>query len=150
MSDWKIVAAQLKGFDDRREVLKAMRKGLREPVGPIRKAIKARARADLPARGGLNRWVASTRVTAAIKIGARRIEMKLKGGRNSAGGRSDIAAIDRGRVRAPSWGRKGAGQWHTQNVRAGFFTDPAAAAKPQILDAVDDAVDQALDAIRKG
>ena len=148
MPDWQIVYAQIKAFDDSRQVLKAMRKGIREPVPAIRRAIRDRATSTLPRRGGLNRWVAGIRVNASIKLGSRAITMKLKGGRNSVGSRSDINAIDRGRVRAPSWGRKGPGQWHTQSVSPGFFKRPAADHADQVNEAIDGAVDSALDQLR--
>jgi hypothetical protein len=150
VTDWRIVAAEIKAFDDRRELLKAMRRGLRQPVPEIRRAIKARALSTLPKRGGLNKWVASVRVTSPTKINNRQVSLKLKGGRNSSGGRSDISAIDRGRVRAPAWGRKGVGSWHTQAVSAGFFTQPAAEAADKVLEAIDGAVDSALNALRRG
>lgn len=150
MTDWRVVAAELKAFDGRRAVVKAMRKGMREPVPSIRKAIRQRATSTLPSSGGLNKWVASTRITATIKVGSRRVDMKLKGGRNSSGGRSDINAIDRGRVRAPSWGRRGPGAWHTQTVPAGFFSQPAEAEADAVLRTIDREVDRALDTIRRG
>lgn len=148
MTDWRIVAAELKMFDARREVVKAMRKGMRQPVPAIRRAIRARALSTMPVRGGLNRWVAAARVNASIKIGSRRVQMALKGGRNSAGGRSDMAAIDRGRVRAPSWGRRAPGSWHTVAVPPGYFRTPAADAADPVAAAIDRAVDGALDQLR--
>jgi hypothetical protein len=139
----------LRGFVRRKEVIKELRVGIRQPVPTVRKAIKANAIATLPAGGGLNRWVASTRVTAQIKITSYSARVRLRGGRNSARKRSDIDAIDRGRVRHPSWGRRGPGQWHSQAVSARFFTEPAASA-PQWMPAIDDAVARAFDTLRRG
>jgi hypothetical protein len=149
VADWRIVAAELRAFDGRREVVKAMRKGLREPLPAIRKTIRARALTTLPARGGLGRWVAAARVNASIKINSRRVSMLLRGGRNSAGGRSDMAAIDRGRVRAPSWGHRTRSSWHTVRVAPGYFREPAAAAADTVNGAIDRAVDGALDQLRR-
>ena len=150
MTDWRIVAAQLKAFDDRRELVKAMRGAIREPVPQIRKAVKDRAVESLPHRGGLGRWVASSRLSAAVQVNSRRVRMRIRAGRNSAGSRSDISAIDRGRVRAPSWGHKGIGAWHTQAVPSGFFTKPAEDAAGRVFEAIDGAVDLALDELRRG
>lgn len=150
MTDWRIVAAQLKAFDDRRELVKAMRQAIRKPVPQIRRAIKDRAVETLPHRGGLGAWVASSRLSAAVQVNSRRVRMRIKAGRNSAGSRSDIRSIDRGRVRAPSWGHKGEGAWHTQSVKPGFFTDPAQEAAEDVYDAIDSAVDLALDELRRG
>ena len=139
----------LRKFDDRKEVVKQLRQEIRKPVPAVRKAIKARALETMPKAGGLNVWVSKTRMTVQIKLSGRAAGVRLKGGRNSTGGRSDIRAIDRGRLRAPSWGHRGKGAWHTQEVKAGFFTEPTTATKPW-RDACVQAVDKALDVIRRG
>jgi hypothetical protein len=139
----------LRTFEDRKEVVKQLRTEIRKPVPAVRKAIKARALDILPKAGGLGAWVSKTRMTVQIKLSGRSAGVRLKGGRNSSGGRSDIRAIDRGRVRAPSWGHRGKGAWHTQEVKAGFFTEPTTETKPW-RDACVRAVDQALEVIRRG
>ncbi len=118
-------ARELKAFPERKELVKQLRAEMRKPVPAVRKKIKARALSTLPKRGGLNRWAASTRITAKVEIGGSRVRVTLKGNRNSQGGVSDLRALDRGRVRHPSWGRRYRGQWHTQRVTEGFFTAPA-------------------------
>jgi hypothetical protein len=143
--DWRIVYAQLAAFDDKREVLLALRRGIREPLPQIRKAIRDRAIETLPHRGGLGAWVAASRVNGPVAVSGRRIRLKIKAGRNSRGGRSDIDAIDRGRVRAPTWGHRGLGAWHTEIVEPGFFTKPAQEAAEPIGGAMSRAVDQAFD-----
>lgn len=148
MTDWKIVYAKVAAFDDKRAVLLAMRRGIREPLPALRKAIRERAVATLPVRGGLNRWVAASRVNGPVKVNARRVQLKVKAGRNSEGGRSDIKAIDRGRVRAPAWGHRGPGAWHTQTVEPGFFTKPAQDAARPVGESIKRAVDAAFDTIR--
>ena len=140
---------ELKDFDRRREITKAAAAGFRRAVKPARKAIKAKAKDTLPSGGGLNIWVSKISILAQIRWSGRRAGVKLKGGRNSQGDRSDIAAIDRGRVRAPSWGRRSKGNWHTTTVTAGFFTETAAEL-PDWRDDIDAEVDKALDQIRKG
>ena len=140
---------ELKAFDGRREVTKAMGKGIRKAVQPARKAIKKVALSTLPAGGGLNVWVSKTRINVQIKTAGRRAGVKLKGGRNSLGGRSDINAVDRGRVRAPSWGHRTKASWHTVQVTPGFFTKTAADL-PDWREAVDAEVDGALDQLRRG
>jgi len=150
VTDWHIVAAQIKAFDDRRALVKAMRTAIRKPLPDIRKAIKKRATDTLPRRGGLGKWVASTRVNGSVQVNSRRVRMRVRGGRNSTGSRSDVKSIDRGRVRAPAWGRRGENDWHTQSVPPGFFTTPASDASDEVLGAIDDAVDLALDQLRRG
>jgi hypothetical protein len=146
---WDHLVAELQSFRGRREITKALGRGLRAATKPARTAIKAAARADLPHGGGLNVWVARISILTQIRVSGSRAGVKLKGGRNSLGGRSDIRAIDRGRVRAPSWGRRTAGAWHTVTVKPGFFTDTAAAL-PDWREQCDTAVDDALQTLRRG
>lgn len=143
------LVAELRGFDGRREVVKAIGRGIRKGAPAVRKAIRASAIEQLPSGGGLGKWVAAARVTVQIRLSGRKAGVRLKGGRNSAGQRSDIKAIDNGRVRAPSWGRRGKGAWHVQTVPAGFFTRTAAEATEWHAE-VESAVDDALNQIRRG
>jgi len=149
MGSIEALVRDLRGFRARQEVIVQLRKRIREPIPAVRRDIKAEALATMPHSGGLNRWVAATRITATIKINSRAARVTLKGGRGSLRKRSDIRAIDRGRVRAPSWGHRGPGAWHTQGVAPGFFTRPAADAT-EWRKAIDRAVDAALDTIRRG
>lgn len=139
----------LRRFDGRREVTRALRRRLREPIPSVRAAIKGRALATLPARNGLAAWVARTKITAKISFSGRAAGVRLKGGRNSAGGRTDTRSIDAGTVRAPSWGRRAVTDWHSQRVDPGFFSAPAAEVD-QWRDAAAVAVDDALEVIRRG
>lgn len=141
--------ADLKRFDGRKEVVKQLRAEIRKPVPVVRKAIRARALATLPKGGGLNKWVAATRISAQIKLSGRSAGVRLKGGRNSTGGRSDIRSIDRGRLRAPTYGHRGRKAWHTQKVTPGFFTKPTTETDEWRKAALA-AVDKALDTIRRG
>jgi hypothetical protein len=143
------LVAELRGFRDRKAVLAAMRKGIRAGVPPVRKAIRARALATLPHRGGLARWVAAGRINLKVKASSASAGVTLIGGRNSQGGRTDMRAIDAGRVRAPSWGRRTSAAWHVQAVRPGFFTEPAAGSTSWHNE-VDAAVDHALNTLRAG
>lgn len=140
-------ARELKAFDDRREVVKALRTSLRKPLPPVRKAIKGRALATLPRSGGLNAWVAATRVSAQLKTSGRAAGIRLRGSRKSGKGKADLARLDAGTTRHPSWGRRGPGQWHTQSVTPGFFTNPATEVE-QWRTAALDALDTALRTIR--
>lgn len=138
------LARNLRGFVAGDVVLKALRKEIERTVPPVRKKIKASAMAILPAGGGLNAWVAAGRVRSTVKARGHSVTVELRGGRSSiTKKKSDFDAIDRGRVRAPSWGRRWAGQWHNQAVPAGFFAKPAGDAS-EWGKAVDTAVVTAL------
>lgn len=141
--------AELRMFDARREIVNACARGIRKAVAPARRAIKNTARETMPQRGKLNVWVSRISILAQVRLTGRRAGVKLKGGRNSLGGRSDVAAIDRGRVRAPSWGHRNANSWHTVTVTPGFFTKTAAEL-PDWRENVDAEADQALEKLRRG
>jgi hypothetical protein len=119
-------ADDLRRFSGRKEMSKLLRKRLREPVPAVRRAIRRRALATMPQRGGLARWVAATKITARISLSGRGAGVVLRGSRKSVGDKSDLRRLDAGRIRHPSWGRRGRGQWHTQAVRPGWFTGEAA------------------------
>lgn len=140
----------LRRYEDKKILLKELRTEIRKPVSAIRKLIKATALAILPKSGGLNQWVAAIRITARMKFSGRSAGVSLVGGRRSESkAKSDIRAMNRGRLRAPSWGRKGRGDWHTQAVEPEFFTVPADNDKLW-REAILAAVDKGLKVIRGG
>lgn len=140
----------LRAFEGRRQMTKHLRARIREPLPTVRAAIKAHARAILPQRGGLNVWVAAAKVTAVIRLSGRAAGVTLKGSRRSLRDKSDLRRLDAsGRVRAPSWGRRGEGDWHTQTVPAGWFSTPAGEID-QWRAACEDAVADAVREIARG
>jgi len=139
VGDIHVLVRSLRGFERGDVLLKAVREELRKPVPVIRARIKATAVSNLPHRGGLGAWVAASKVTAAVTLERKAVTIRLRGGRRSTGAQSDIRAIDRGRVRAPEWGRRGRGQWHSQTVEPGFFTKTASEA-PEWSPAIDRAI----------
>lgn len=139
----------LRAFDGRKEVIRSLKKTIREPVPVVRKSVRSRALETLPRRNGFAAWVAASRINVTTKINTTTIFVVLKGGRNSARGRSDLNRIDKGRLRHPAWGRRGLGQWHTQAVEPGFFTKPTTETdewRKAILRGLDDA----LEVIKRG
>lgn len=148
MDDFAAFARDLRAYSQRKELEKALRKEIRKPVPRVRLKIKARALSTLPKRGGLNKWVSRTRITAQIRFG-RAFTVRLIGRRQSASGQSDLKRLDKGRVRHPSWGRRGRGQWHVQRVTSGFFTAPAVEFDEWRV-AIDRALDESLEVIRRG
>lgn len=143
------LVVELRNFDQRREIVRALNRGLRRAAPGVRTEIRAAAQERLPAGGGLGAWVARVRINVRTRVTGRRVGIKLVGGRNSQGGKTDVRAIDRGRVRAPSWGRRGPGQWHTVVVESGFFTRTAAESTAWST-AVESEVDRALETLRRG
>ncbi|MFI6329856.1 hypothetical protein ACIBBG_16335 [Micromonospora chersina] len=142
----------LRRFDRRKEVTNALARKVREPVPPVRKKIRKRAIEVLPSSGGFGRWVSKLSITAAVKLQGRAAGIKLKGRRKGFPDKQpkvDLRRIDQGRAAAPSWGRRGEGDWHFQTVTPGFFTETTAEADEWRKAAVS-AVDEALGVIRRG
>lgn len=139
----------LRKFEGRREVTSQLRKEIRRPIPSVRAAVKRRALDVLPRGGGLNVWVSRTKVTAKIRLAGRAAGVQLKGSRKSAKDKSDLRRLDAGKVRHPSWGRRGGDQWHSQAVTPGFFTKPSAEVD-QWRAAVERALDNAVEVIRRG
>lgn len=142
-------AAELRAFDRRREVVKAMRRGLNKTARPVLKQVRAHAVRILPSSGGLGLWVAKSTLSFRISYASRSAGVKLRGRRRSAKGQSDLRGIDRGEVRAPSWGHRGRGSWHSQAVTPGWWSTPLQD-DTTIGPAVDREVDRALDQVRRG
>ena len=142
------LARHLRGFDADATVAKALRREIERGVPAVRALIKANALVVLPSSGGLNAWVAAGRITSRVVLSGRTVRVTLRMGRSNITGKaSDFRAIDRGRVRHPSWGRRFAGQWHYQGVPPDFFTAPARDAG-QWATSIDTAIDTALAALR--
>jgi hypothetical protein len=153
MGDIRTLVASLRAYDRDATLIKAVRQELRSPVDPVRRRIKATAIATLPHSGGLGAWVAGTKITAQVKLSGRAAGVRLRGGRRSKGnlrgtegGQTDVRAIDRGRLRHPSWGRRFRGQWFTQAVTPGFFTKTAAESA-EWEQAINRAIDKATESI---
>lgn len=142
-------AAELRAFDGRRQVVKALRRALNRAARPAVKAARVYAVEILPHSGGLGAWVAAARIGWKIGYAGRTAGVRLRGGRKSMTDRSDLSGIDAGKVRAPTYGHRGRGAWHSQSVTAGWWTTPLTAS-PEWSQAAESEVDAALDEIRRG
>lgn len=132
------VSRALRAVDDK-ELRREFYKGINRATKPMRQEAKDNAARVLPKRGGLNQFVAKSRLSA-----------RTRGGKNpgvrivASKGSSDIAAIDRGRLRHPVFGNRKV--WVTQRVTPGWFTDPMEKgerhAQKELLDVLDDVKDK--------
>lgn len=149
MASVEQVIKDLRGFQDRKIVIKELRAGLRKPLPAVTARFRAWSVATLPTRGGLGRWAAQSKLTESVKVGSSSVQIKVKASRKSLKKESDLKALDRGRVRHPSWGRRGPTQWHVQLVQPGFFSRPVSEA-PEWDQAVSESLDNAFDHLRRG
>ncbi len=148
--DFETFRRELRAFDGRREVLRALRADLRTPLPAARAVLRSWAVGNLPSSGGLGVWVGfNTKVTAVVSTGGRSALIRIKGSRKVGKDKADLVKLDAGAVRHPSWGRTGAGQWHTQAVAPGFFSDTVGD-REQWRAVAESAADRAFDLIRRG
>lgn len=97
---------------------------------PVKGAIKSSALANLPHSGGLNQWVAASRVintlirstyTAGVSV-----RVSLKG--------HDIRDLDSGQIRHPVYKQAGGKPpWVAQTIPAGFASTPLKALRPAVV-----------------
>ena len=124
--------------DLRRELLR----GIRQATAPAKTTIPQSAREKLPRRGGLNNFVADgLKVTSRASLSGAEARVRIVA---TDPPRHDIAALDRGLVRHPTFGHK---PWKAQRVEPGFFTDPCVALAPGARQQVAAARDRVLHAL---
>ncbi len=140
-------ANELRAFDQRKEVVNEIRRELRKPLPELRKAVRANT-SILP--GGLAAWVAKLTISVRLRDTGRTAGIRLKLSRKAGDGdKAELDKLDRhGRVRHPLYGNRG--HWYDQAVPPGFFTKVWERFRPVWIQAADDALDRALDKIRRG
>lgn len=120
-------AAGEEGKGLRRELLASMRAAEK----PLADAARKSARANLPKAGGLNEWVATSKITARNSLSGRgagvRLVAKKPGGSK---GSHDLEALDAGTFRHPVYGHRKT--WVTQSIPAGWWTTALFKASPRV------------------
>lgn len=137
--DFARLARDLRAIDDK-ELRREFYAGINRATKPLKADAKASARRDLPKRGGLNEFVAKTSLTTRSR-GGQNPGVRIVARKSKKGGRkSDVDAIDRGRLRHPVFGNRRV--WVEQRVRPGWFTEPmeagAGPVRRELLGVLDD------------
>lgn len=114
--DLEKLGRALKQVGDR-ELRKELLAALRAATKPMKAAVQASARENLPSRGGFADLVAASRFTTKNRLSGKNVGMRFE-----AKNKHDIKALDRGRLRHPLYGNKD--HWFTQTVQAGWFSTP--------------------------
>lgn len=141
--DLKAMGEEGKGF--RKELLKSMRVGAK----PLVEATRASARANLPKKGGLNEFIATSKIAtrnslAGNKVGTRIVAKKAGGSK----GFHDLEAMDAGSFRHPVHGNRKV--WVQQSVTPGWFTKPLNEAMPKVRASLMEAMEVTELKITKG
>lgn len=143
-------ARELRTFAARGDVVNECRRDIRKEVPPLRKDIRESAVSSLPHRNGLGAWVAKAGVTVRYKSSGRTAGFSLKVSRKAGDGdKADLKSLDdTGGVRHPLFGNRS--KWYPQQVRPGYFTRVWQKRGNDMISTVDQAMDKALDKIRRG
>lgn len=123
--------------------------GIQRATKPLKAAAKDAARAQLPKRGGLNEFVAGSKLATRSRGGGRTPGVRITATKT---GGHDLRAIDNGRLRHPVFGNRAA--WVTQSVKPGWFTktmqDGAPVVRKEIVSVLDDVADQLAREVDRG
>lgn len=143
-------ANELKAFDDRKVIKNQIRRDMRKPLPELRRAVRSSAMATLPSSGGLNAWIAKARLTIAFKDSGRAAGIRVKVSRRAGDGdKADLKALDdSGAIRHPLYGNRRF--WYSQGVPAGFFSKAWEDFRETFVKTADDALNTALEVIRRG
>lgn len=116
------LAKDLRAAGDK-ELRRELMRGLQRAGKPMKAAARTAALTELPSRGGLAELVASSRWSVTTRSAGRGAGVRVAGRGlvNASGQELDLASLNRGRLRHPVYGRRGA--WVNQRVKVGWFTD---------------------------
>ncbi len=142
MNDAELLAAKLRRFAERKEVIKQLRSEIKRPVPVVVRRVRQAATTQLPHGGGLNKWTAAARMASTVKVGGSSIKVTIRGSKSG----HDLKAIDKGRARHPTFGHRG--KWHTTLVEPGFFTDTIENGSDDWREVIADAIEAALRTVR--
>lgn len=115
------LAKDLRAAGDK-ELRKELMRGLQRAGKPMKAAARQAALDELPSRNGLAALVASSRWSVTTRSAGKGAGVRVAGRGlvNASGQETDLASLNRGRLRHPVYGR---GAWVNQPVRVGWFTD---------------------------
>ena len=101
-----------------------MRKAIVTATAPARKAVKAELEAVMPKGGGLNKYLAKSKISTAVLTGARTagVEVRGRGPKDRNRKYGQFREINAGRIRHPVFGRRDNPQdWQWTQVPAGWW-----------------------------
>ena len=132
-SEYKAFAQKLKGAE--KSVARKLRKRLRDAGKPLAEGVTQDGPEGLPSSGGLADWLRQSKGT--VSMTQTRVEIKL-----SRGGKHDLGAINRGRLRHPLYGNRRV--WVGQSVEAGTYDKAFDKHAEQALPAIERVLDDIM------
>lgn len=109
------------------ELKNAMYRNIRAATIPAKEAVKRSELARLPKRGGLNTYVASSKLSTRTLIGPKTAGVVL---RQTKPPKHDLRAMNRGQLRHPLFGNRD--HWYSQQIPSGWFERPLIALAPVV------------------
>jgi hypothetical protein len=107
------------------EIRKELLAGIRKVGKPAIADIRAET-ATLPQRGGFGPGIAAAKFGVRTTTHGKRAGVRIQGRQSG----HDIAGIELGLIRKPLFGNRSS--WHSQPVRAGFFSRPILEQRPRM------------------
>lgn len=140
LDDVAKLAKDLKAAGNK-DLPKEMRAAGKRIAEPAQEAIRQAALDTLPSKGGLNEWVAGRlKFSTLVRLSGSNVGIRIKTKHRGKTGLSDLAAINRGRVRHPLYGNRD--HWYLTQITPGFvgkaLDDMADTAREEFLAAVDE------------
>lgn len=147
IDDLARLARDLKAAGNK-DLTKELRRGLQRSVKPLKEAGRQGALDELPTEGGLAAEIAASRFTGRVSLLGRnpRVTLEAKGRNNEQGKVHDLDAMDRGRLRHPTYGRK----WVTQTITPGWWTSTMTAKSEGVQARMFEAADAVLKKLGRG
>lgn len=125
----------------RKELRKELNREIKVAAKPIIKKTRARARADLPSGGGLNKIVAKEPQRIQVRTGAKTAGVRIVVGKKRGGAR----AANKGFIRHPVFGNREV--WVTQRVPSDWFDGPARESESELRRSVEKAMQEIVNRI---
>lgn len=128
-------ARQLREAGDK-DLRREMYRAIQRSTKPLRQKAKEAALRELPQRGGLNVWVASSRFSTKTRGGGRNPGVRI----TATKGKHNLKSLDEGKLRHPVFGNRNV--WVSQPVPAGWFSktieDGADEVRKELVDAIEE------------
>lgn len=129
------VAKLLKQTGDK-DLRKELFRGFNRATKPLKEAAKDAARRELPKRGGLNEWAASSRMATRTRTSGQNVGVRIVSTKKG----HDLRSLNRGRLRHPLFGNRRF--WFNQPVKTWWFDDAmkgkAGAVRKELVVVLDD------------
>jgi len=136
------IARTLRGISKSKALRNELARAINKATKPLKTSVKRSARARLPWQGGLGRKVARAKMATKVKLAGETANVSIV-----AIHKYDLEAIDRGRVRHPTFGHH---PWVIQLVQPGYWTRPLVEGSPGVRREIVGAIETIAKKIERG